>query len=166
MVEHSSAVAGASGHHGEGAHALSFTGIADVHKATSVVASVAGIAGILVALYFHLLNRSAADRLRAALLSNGLTRRPALMMENKWYVDEIYDAVFRRTSWMVGHIFLFVDKHVIDGFLVNGAARVPVLMGRVFQPLYNGGLQGYAATMAGAIALIAAWIFVVWLRGG
>jgi NADH-quinone oxidoreductase subunit L len=167
MVTNSSAVAGASGHHGAGgAHALSFTGIEDVHKATSVVASVVGVGGILVALFFHLVNRGAADRLRAALLSNGLTRWLPLLMENKWYVDEAYNIAFRAPARGIGHVLYLLDKLFIDGFIVNGAARVPAEVGRLFQPLYNGALQGYAATMAGGVALIAAWIFWVWLSGG
>jgi NADH-quinone oxidoreductase subunit L len=170
MVGQSSAVAGAAGHHaadGEHAHhALSFTGIEDVHKATSVVASVIGIAGILVAVFFHLLNRGAADRLRAALLSNGLTRWLPLAMENKWYVDEVYNATIRLPAAFVGHMLLLVDKHIIDGGLVDGSARLPRLLGRTFQPLYNGALQGYAATMAIGIALITACVFWIWINGG
>ncbi|MEY3026997.1 MAG: NADH-quinone oxidoreductase subunit [Planctomycetota bacterium] len=169
MVSHSSAAVGIPAHdHGGDAHAhhaLSFTGIADVHKATSVVASVVGIVGILIALYFHLLNRGAADRLRAALLSNGLTRRLPLALENKWYIDEIYHWVFRFVAWVLGHIFHVFDKQFIDGVLVNGTARIPMEIGRVFQPLYNGALQGYAATMAGGIALIALWVMWIWLGG-
>jgi hypothetical protein len=49
---------------------------------------------------------------------------------------------------------------------VNGTARAPAGLARIFQPLYNGALQGYAWTMAGGIALIAAWVFWLWLRGG
>jgi NADH-quinone oxidoreductase subunit L len=171
MVEHSSASGGVPAAHHETAgehahHALSFTGIEDVHKATSVVASAAGILGIFVAVFFHLLNRGAADRLRQALLSNGLTRWLPLLLENKWYVDEIYHALFRFPAWVLGHIFHFIDKQLIDGLVVNGAAGVPSAFGRLFQPLYNGALQGYAATMAGGIALIAAWVFWIWLQGG
>jgi NADH-quinone oxidoreductase subunit L len=171
MVSHSSAAGGIPAHdHGsaDGAHAehaLSFTGIADVHTATSIVASTAGILGILVALYLHLLNRSAADRLRQALLSNGLTRWLPLAMENKWKVDEVYHALIRRPAWAIGHVFHFFDKHLIDGLIVNGTARIPVEVGRLFQPLYNGALQGYAATMAGGVALIAAWMFWMLLNG-
>ncbi len=171
MVEHSSAAGGvpAAHHHdatgGEHAHhALAFTGIADVHKATSVVASAAGILGILVAVFFHLMNREAADKLRQALLSHGLTRWLPLLLENKWYVDEIYHAVFRFPAWVLGHVFHFIDKQLIDGFIVNGGARIPLEVGRVFQPLYNGALQGYAFTMAGGIALIAAWVLWMWLQ--
>ena len=169
MVQGSSAAGGVPAHHhGEdGAHAhhaLAFTGIADVHKATSVVASVAGILGILLALYLHLLKRSAADSLRQALLSNGLTRWLPLAMENKWYVDEIYHWIFRLPAWLLGHVLHMFDKQVIDGLAVNGTARIPVELGRLFQPLYNGVLQGYAATMAGGVALIAAWVFWMWIQ--
>jgi NADH-quinone oxidoreductase subunit L len=169
MVLRSSAAAGVPAHHEAGAehahHALSFTGIADVHTATSVVASAAGILGILVSLYFHLLNRGAADNLRRRLLSNGLTRWLPLAMENKWKVDEVYHALVRLPAWVLGHVLHFVDKSVIDGMMVNGTARIPAELGRVFQPLYNGALQGYAATMAGGVALIAAWVFWLWLSG-
>ncbi|MDI9404726.1 MAG: NADH-quinone oxidoreductase subunit L, partial [Limnohabitans sp.] len=57
MVSQSSAALAGDGHghgheHGDTHHALSFTGIADVHKATSVVASVCGILGIAIACFF------------------------------------------------------------------------------------------------------------------
>ena len=170
MVAHSSAAGGipAHDHSGDGHahHALSFTGIADVHTATSVVASAAGILGICLAAFLHLFSRKTADSLRQALLSNSLTRWLPIAMENKWYVDEIYHALIRVPAWTLGHIFEFIDKNVIDGAIVNGTARAPAGLARIFQPLYNGALQGYAWTMAGGIALIAAWVFWLWLRGG
>jgi len=171
MVAHSSAAGGIPAHdHGSGDahahHALSFTGIADVHTATSVVASVAGILGIAIAAFFHLFNRKAADGLRQTLLSNSLTRWLPIAMENKWYVDEIYHALLRVPARALGHIFEFFDKNVIDGVFVDGGARVPAGLARVFQPLYNGVLQGYAWTMAFGVALIAAWVFWLWLQGG
>ncbi|MFZ9913941.1 MAG: NADH-quinone oxidoreductase subunit L [Phycisphaerales bacterium] len=170
MVANSSAAGGVPAHghegeHGEAHHALAFTGISDVHTATSVVASAAGILGIALAAFLHLLNRGAADRLRQALLSNGLTRWLPLAMENKWYVDEIYHVLFRLPAWVLGHLFHMIDKHLIDGLLVNQGARIPQDLGRVFQPLYNGALQGYAITMAGGIALIAAWVFWILFQG-
>jgi hypothetical protein len=63
-------------------------------------------------------------------------------------------------------MLLLVDKHIIDGGLVDGSARLPRLLGRTFQPLYNGALQGYAATMAIGIALITACVFWIWINGG
>jgi hypothetical protein len=52
---------------------------------------------------------------------------------------------------------------------VNGIGRVPLGLGRLFQPLYNGLLQGYAVSMAGGLGLILAWIMIVWIwmqKGG
>jgi hypothetical protein len=46
---------------------------------------------------------------------------------------------------------------------VNGLGRIPVAMGRLFQPLYNGALQGYAGTMAGGLVLVLAWVAWKWL---
>ena len=74
--------------------------------------------------------------------------------------------VFRLPAWVLGHVLHAVDKQIIDGVVVNGTARLPAELGRLFQPLYNGALQGYAATMAGGIALIAAWVFWIWMQGG
>jgi hypothetical protein len=49
--------------------------------------------------------------------------------------------------------------------MVDGLAKLPVAVGKIFRPLYGGALQGYAATMAGGIALVVAWLSWVWLRG-
>jgi hypothetical protein len=69
---------------------------------------------------------------------------------------------------VAGSIFAFIDRYILDGGLVNGTGRLPAALGRVFQPLYNGFLQGYALLMAGGVGLILAWILFVWvyLRGG
>ncbi len=58
-----------------------------------LVASVVGLVGIGIAWYFHLANRKAADDLKATLLASPATRWLPTAMENKWYVDEIYDAL-------------------------------------------------------------------------
>jgi NADH:ubiquinone oxidoreductase subunit 5 (subunit L)/multisubunit Na+/H+ antiporter MnhA subunit len=86
-------------------------------------------------------------------------------MENKWYVDEIYHACFRLPMWLGAQILSFGDRHFLDGVMVDGLAKLPVAVGKVFKPLYGGALQGYAATMAGGIALVVAWLSWVWLRG-
>jgi NADH-quinone oxidoreductase subunit L len=107
-----------------------------------------------------------ADRIRTALLSNGLTRWLPTSMENKWYFDEIYHALFRLPMWITSHLLHFFDRHFIDGLLVNGIGRVPVMVGRLFQPLYNGALQGYATSMAGGLILVLAWVAWRWLGAG
>ncbi len=159
MVSHSTAVRASGVDHVTEPVALGM----DPHKLVSVFGTAACLGGIAVALWIHLLDRRMADRLRTALLSNGLTRWLPTSMENKWYVDEIYHALFRLPAWITSHLLHFLDKHLIDGLLVNGVGRVPVAVGRLFQPLYNGALQGYATTMAGGLVLVLAWVAWKWL---
>ncbi len=159
MVSHSSAVAGAADVHGHDVFGLS------AHLMTSIVGSAACVIGIAIAYWMHLANRSAADRARSGLRAFALTRWIPSTLENRWYVDEIYHALFRLPLWVMSHIIHFFDKTFVDGFLVDGTGRVPVAVARLFQPLYNGILQGYAATMAGGFVLIAGWVFWIWLRG-
>ncbi|MSQ90130.1 MAG: NADH-quinone oxidoreductase subunit L [Phycisphaerales bacterium] len=137
----------------------------DAHTGLTVVGSSAAIGGILVAWFFHLRSRSAADQLRRALLSRWWIRWLPICMENKWYVDEIYHACFQLPLWISGQILNFGDRHFLDGVLVDGLAKIPMGLARVFRPLYGGALQGYAVTMAGGITLVLAWVTWIWLRG-
>ena len=142
---------------------------ADPHHWMPWVASAAGIGGILLAWYFHLANRSAAERMKNALLANGLTRWLPTAMENKWYVDELYHATVRAPLWILGHFLNLFDRYVVDMFLVDGIAKLPRALARTFQPLQNGILQSYAVSMAGGLALVAVLVvlmpqFVEWVR--
>ncbi|MDA0803033.1 MAG: NADH-quinone oxidoreductase subunit L [Planctomycetota bacterium] len=136
------------------------------HAATSVAGSIFGIGGILIALYLHLIRRSAADSLRRAIQATPLIGWIPGAAENKWYVDEIYNAVFCVPLWVTGHVLHFIDKHILDAGVVDGIGSSPSLVGRVFRPLYGGVLQSYAVTMAGGVGLILAWLAYTWLRGG
>ena len=125
------------------------------------VAGATGLLGIAIAAYFHLLNRRAADVLRANLLANPATRWLPTAMENKWYVDEFYNAVIRAPLWALGHVLYFIDRYFVDLILVDGVARVPKWMGRAFQPLQNGILQSYALSMAGGVGLAVLLVVVI-----
>ncbi len=77
---------------------------------------------------------------------------------NKYYVDEIYGALFiRPVRWVSEKIlWKFADEKVIDGLLVEGSAESVGLLGRVLALLQSGVVQTYALVFAaGAIGLIA-----------
>ncbi len=133
----------------------------NTHDIIKWIAIGAGLAGISVAAYLHLLNRKAADSLRASLLANPLTRWLPTAMENKWYVDELYNAILVAPMWILGHVFALIDRYIIDWLLVDGIARLPKFLGRAFQPLHNGVLQSYAVSMAGGAALAIVLVTVV-----
>ncbi len=126
----------------------------DPHKAMYFISSVVCVVGILIALYFHLFRRSAADKLRGKLLASRTTRWLPTAMENKWYVDEVYIATIRSPLWILGKIFALIDKYLIDGALVNGISTLPRAIARWFSPLHNGAVQSYAVSMIGGAILV------------
>ncbi|MSR68873.1 MAG: NADH-quinone oxidoreductase subunit L [Phycisphaerales bacterium] len=167
MIAHSSAYEGAGladAHGHSDAPTPTMLGM-DAHTGLTVVGSTASVGGILVAWFFHLRSRKSADQLRAALLRRWWLGWIPTAMEHKWYVDQIYHALFRLPMWIGAQILNFGDRHFLDGVLVDGIAKIPLALGRVFRPLYSGALQGYAVTMAGGVALVLAWASWVWLRG-
>jgi NADH-quinone oxidoreductase subunit L len=162
MMAHSSAFAGSVQAHVTDAVNFGM----NPHQLVELFGTIASLGGIAIAMYFHLLQRKSADKLRAWLLAHNSIRWIPVAMENKWYVDEFYHACIRGPAWIAGQILHFTDKHVVDGLMVNGIGRIPAALGRLFQPLYNGVLQGYATTMAGGAALVVAWVVYRWLTSG
>jgi NADH-quinone oxidoreductase subunit L len=137
----------------------------DAHTAVGRLGSLACIAGILVSLYLHLINRGAADALRRILMGSIATRWIVVGAERKWLVDEFYDWVIRLPLRLIANILSAIDELLLDAGIVNGIGALPAAFGRLFRPLYGGVVQGYAVTMAGGAALVAAWVIWIWLRG-
>ena len=137
----------------------------DPHTMMYFVSGTFGVCGVLIAFYFHAWKRKQADALRGWMLKNPLIGWLPRAMENKWYIDEIYNASIRMPLWLASHALYAFDRIVVDGLMVNGTARLSKLAAEIFRPLYNGKLQSYAGTMAGGVALILAWLVWVWMRG-
>jgi len=118
------------------------------HGVMVVLSTMIALLGIGAAAWFHWFNRPAADRLAA--------RWPALvrLLENKFYVDEIYDAAIVRPLRLLGNVLFAVDALIVEG-LVNGVGAIPGLAGRAIQPAQQGRVQGYGLGMVtGAVILI------------
>lgn len=168
MTINSSAVvpaALASGDHhgsagGEHAHGT-FLGL-DPHKAMYYVSAGVGFFGILLAAWLHgpkgwqglfIGNRvAAAIAPRADSIANAwgpLTRAA----RNKYYVDEIYNAIIVQPLWVLGHIFHVIDQYLVDG-LVNLFGALPRWAGKNLRPLQSGEMHGYALGMAGGLAVL------------
>jgi NADH-quinone oxidoreductase subunit L len=77
---------------------------------------------------------------------------------NKWYVDELYDVLFVRSSRWLGRFFWKTgDGRIIDGFGPNGvAARVMDVTRGVVQ-LQSGYLYHYAFAMLIGVAALFTW---------
>jgi NADH-quinone oxidoreductase subunit L len=161
MVAESSAAGGVAVHgdHGGGHAETGFW--SNPHSWMPWIASLTTLVGIAIALYFHLLRRTAADSLKAVLLGNPVTGWLPRAMENKWYVDEFYHAVLRAPLWILGHVLSFLDKYLLDFGIIDGLGRLPRGIATLFRPLTNGVLQSYAVSMAGGVGLVI--LLVIWM---
>ncbi len=153
-------------HHGEAPAGAIYMGddnhvMDDAHHAPTwvkVSPFVAMIIGFVTAFWFYIINPSIPARLAA-------NQRPLyLFLLNKWFFDEIYDAVFVKPASAIGR-FLWKrgDGNVIDGTL-NGIA-----MGIIpfFTRLAGKAQSGYVFTYAFAMVLgIVALITWMSLSGG
>jgi NADH-quinone oxidoreductase subunit L len=107
------------------------------------------LAGIGIAAYFWLRNRGAAA---------AFARRLApvyLVLSNKYYVDELYDAVIVQPIKRISTTGLWrgLDAGVIDG-AVNGLGGGVWGSSSVLRRLQTGSVRAYAAALFGGAALI------------
>ncbi len=81
-----------------------------------------------------------------------------LFLLNKWYIDELYDAVFVRPAFAIGR-FLWKggDGAVIDGAIDGTAAGVGRVTGRVVR-LQTGYVYHYAFAMLIGVAALLTWL--------
>ena len=81
-------------------------------------------------------------------------------LEQKYHVDEIYDAVFVRPLHLLGDLLYVFDRLIIDG-LVAVVGFIPRLTGLTVQPAQRGRLQGYGLGMAAGVAVAVVTVIVV-----
>lgn len=75
-------------------------------------------------------------------------------MENKFYVDEFYNAaILRPFVWAGENVVIWFDKNVID-FVVNGSATVAGAAGNFLRQLQTGKVANYALTVTVGVILI------------
>ena len=124
-----------------------------IHMTFMIVSGLISISGIGLAYQLHLKNRPAGDALplRFPTLSN--------IIENKYWVDEMYDALIVQPLWRLGQIFFAIDRIVVDG-LVWVVGFVPQLSGFTLKlTTQRGYLQGYAGAMVFGIVVILLFVF-------
>jgi NADH-quinone oxidoreductase subunit L len=111
--------------------------------------------GTLVAAWMYVWSPTVPARIRAAL--GGVSR----LVENKYYVDELYDALIVHPLVAVSDKLLFrvLDAGLIDGLGANGTARgVRGLAAYVFKYGHSGLTQGYLITMVVGTLAIVVWM--------
>jgi NADH-quinone oxidoreductase subunit L len=124
------------------------------HTLLMVISGLVALAGVGLAYQFHLKNRPAGNRLPQ--------RFPALAraLENKFWVDPVYQLAIVEPLRAAGRTFYAVDRIVVDG-LVWAVGFVPQFSGFALKlTTQRGYLQGYAGAMAFGIVIIL--LVVLW----
>jgi NADH-quinone oxidoreductase subunit L len=114
-----------------------------------ILASVAGIAGIVIAVWLFLRNRRAADALAERFA--GVHR----LLTNKYYVDEIYDTAVVQPIRITSEngLWKVVDARVIDG-AVNGAGETVGSLSELLRRVQSGSVRTYAASLFVGVVMI------------
>ena len=112
----------------------------------------AAAAGIGLAMYFWLGNRPAATNI--ARSAAGFYR----LLLNKYYIDELYDAVVVRPINALSTAVLWkgADAALIDGS-VNGVGQAVRGTSAVLRRLQSGSVRAYAASLFLGVVLILGW---------
>jgi NADH-quinone oxidoreductase subunit L len=80
------------------------------------------------------------------------------LLANKFYFDEIYQAVFARGSRRLGTVLWRAgDVALIDGAMVNGSAQIVGWFSGVLRRLQSGYLYHYAFAMIIGLSALLAW---------
>jgi NADH-quinone oxidoreductase subunit L len=117
------------------------------------------VLGFLVALYMYILKPGTAHRLAEAL--PGLYR----FLLNKWYFDELYDAIFVKPAFKLGRLFWKGgDGAIIDGLGPDGVAARVVDGSRIAVRLQTGYVYNYAFAMLIGVAAIVTYFVAGGLR--
>jgi len=115
----------------------------------TAVSIAAALGGIAIAAYFFLKNRRAADRMAERFAG---ARR---LLQNKYYVDEIYDGAIVQPIRIVSENALWkaIDVRVIDG-AVNGVGEAVTGASDILRRLQTGSVRAYAASLFLGVVLI------------
>jgi NADH-quinone oxidoreductase subunit L len=114
-----------------------------------IVSTVIALLGIGIASYFFLFNRKAADGVASAMAP------VRTLLLNKYYVDELYDAVIVQPIKRISETVLWkgVDAGLIDG-TVNGVGRVVRESSGILRLLQTGSVRAYAASLFFGVVLV------------
>jgi NADH-quinone oxidoreductase subunit L len=110
------------------------------------------LVGLAVAYYMYVVDRTAPERLADAL--------PALyrFLLNKWYFDELYDAIFVRPAFAIGRLFWKGgDGAIIDGLGPDGISARVLDVTRGAVRLQSGYVYQYAFAILLGVAALATW---------
>jgi len=133
-----------------------FTGIGGmmVH-ALSTVPFWLSVAGIFTAWYLYMARTDLPERIKNRLLPI------YTLLDRKYYIDELYSWLFAGgTRALSNGLWKIGDIKIIDGFFVNGTARVVAWTAMLVRRFQTGYIYHYAFSMiVGVFILMTLWLY-------
>jgi NADH-quinone oxidoreductase subunit L len=111
------------------------------------------IAGIATAVYLYIVNPAMPTAIAARF-------RPVYtLLDNKYYFDRFNDWFFAGGTRWLGHFASkYGDRTIIDGWVVNGSAKLVGFVSREFRRIQSGYVYHYAFVMiVGVFGLLYWW---------
>jgi NADH-quinone oxidoreductase subunit L len=121
--------------------------IPNVNFGVAAVSTLVALAGIVLAWMIYGKKRINADLI--AKKYHGLYK----LLYNRYYIDEIYLWVFDHFMILMGKLFDWFDRTILDG-IFNGFAKFIGFTGKKAQDVQTGRLQGYALVIFTAVVII------------
>jgi NADH-quinone oxidoreductase subunit L len=110
------------------------------------------VAGIVSAWLLYLVRPELPERLRRA------AGPVYTLLDNKYYFDRVNEVVFAAGARRLGTFLSNVgDRSIIDGFFVNGSARLVGFASAVLRHIQSGYVYHYAFTMIVGVFALLAW---------
>lgn len=112
------------------------------------------VGGIVTAWYFYLVRTDLPGKIKKA------AGPLSILLERKYFIDEFYSWFFASGARGLGRgLWKFGDVKVIDGFFVNGTARVVASTAVLMRRFQSGYIYHYAFTMiVGVFVLMSLWL--------
>jgi NADH-quinone oxidoreductase subunit L len=115
------------------------------------------LSGVVAAYYCYMVNRKVPawffDKLHPLFT----------LLDNKYYMDKFNQAVFADGARGVGEtLWKFGDRMLIDGFLVNGSAKLVGWFSSLTRTLQTGYLYHYAFVMVAGVLATLLYFFPFW----
>ncbi|MEK9626135.1 MAG: NADH-quinone oxidoreductase subunit L [Gammaproteobacteria bacterium] len=135
-------------------HSLSLSAAAMLSHAPLSIPFWLAILGIGLAWVFYSLRPDWPEAVANRL--GGIHR----LLLNKYGFDDFYQRVFADGSRALGNMFwMSIDRKVIDGWLVNGAAAIVDRSSSLFRRLQSGFVYHYAFAMIIGLVGLTSWLF-------
>ena len=79
---------------------------------------------------------------------------------NKWYFDELYNAIFVKPAIKLGGLFWRSDKNIVDGIGPDGVAKRSLGISGLLSRFQSGYVFHYAFVMMIGLIAIISWFFI------